>query len=263
MNNLGTSLVYECGVDLPAEIMPASCHGVVVHERVLPPWTECGEALPHPELKDVEGRVEGERGEHVGVAGGGGCCGDEEGLDVVQVVVEGGEDGGAEGEMLPAGEADGDGEEGLAHGGLRVAQEDKAGEPEGEEGGMLLLKGGGMVMGEEVLDLGGVVRLLAGTAIEVKARPIEGYLVGAPLGSEPWAGNPARRVMSWRVMVALPQGKAKVLVREHQKEARNGGDLWVSGVSSMSGELAGIGCAARRSEAEGRGSDWIGERRKY
>jgi hypothetical protein len=108
----------------------------------------------------------------------------------VQVVVEGGEDGGAEGEMLPAGEADGDGEEGLAHGGLRVAQEDKAGEPEGEEGGMLMLKGGGMVMGEEVLDLGGVVRLLAGTAIEVEARPIEGYLVGAPLGSERgWDGG--------------------------------------------------------------------------
>jgi hypothetical protein len=82
MNSLGTSLVYECGVDLLAEIMPASCHGVTVHERVLPPWPECGEALPHLELKDVEGHVDGEGGEHVDVAGGGHSCGDEEGLDV-------------------------------------------------------------------------------------------------------------------------------------------------------------------------------------
>jgi hypothetical protein len=176
--------VYECGVDLPAEIMPASCHGVTVHERVLPPWPERGEALPHPELKDVEGRVEGERGEHVGIACSGGGGSDEEGLDVAQVAVEGGEDGGAEGEAFPSGEADGDGEEGLAHGGLGVAREDEAGEPEGEEGGVLMLGGGSMVMGEEVLDPGGVVRLLAGAAIESEAHPIEGRLVGAPLGSE-------------------------------------------------------------------------------
>jgi hypothetical protein len=40
--------------------------------------------------------------------------------------------------------------------------------------------------------------------------------------------------------------------------AGNGGDAWAGGVSSMPGELAGIGCAARRSEAEGRGGARIG-----
>jgi hypothetical protein len=72
-----------------------------------------------------------------------------------------------------------------------------------------------------------------------------------------------RRVMSWRVTMASPQGKAKVLVWEHQKEVMNEGDLWVGGVSSMSGELTGIGYAVCRSEPDGRGLDWIGERRKY
>jgi hypothetical protein len=92
--------------------------------------------------------------------------------------------------VLPAGEADGDGKEGLAHGGLGVAREDEAGEPEGEEGGVLMLGGGGMVMGKEVLDPGGVVCLLAGAVIESEAHPIEGCLVGAPLGSElGWDGG--------------------------------------------------------------------------
>jgi hypothetical protein len=49
-----------------------------------------------------------------------------------------------------------------------------------------------------------------------------------------------------------------------KRAAWNGGDAWAGcgcgpgGVSSMPGELAGIGCAARRSEAEGRGGARIG-----
>ena len=65
-----------------------------------------------------------------------------------------------------------------------MAREDEAREPEREEGGVLEDGVGVVVGGEEVLDPGGVVRLLAGAAVEAEADAIERGLVGAPLGRE-------------------------------------------------------------------------------
>lgn len=71
-----------------------------------------------------------------------------------------------------------------------MAREDEAREPEREEGGVLE-DGVGAVVGEEVLDPGGVVRLLAGAAVEAEAHAIEGGLVGAPLGRKRGRGRGA------------------------------------------------------------------------
>lgn len=61
-----------------------------------------------------------------------------------------------------------------------MAREHEAREPEREEGGVL--EDGVVVIGEEVLDPGGEVRLLAGAAVEAEAHPVERGLVGAPFG---------------------------------------------------------------------------------
>lgn len=63
-----------------------------------------------------------------------------------------------------------------------MTREHEAREPEGEEGGVL--EDDVVLIGEEVLDPGREVRLLAGAAVEAKAHPIEAGLVGAPFGPE-------------------------------------------------------------------------------
>ena len=92
-----------------------------------------------------------------------------------------------------------------------------------------MLEDGVVVIGEEVLDPGGEVRLLAGAAVEAEAHPVERCLVGAPLGLERRRdrraggrepGDEPMRAASCRVRVASPQGKAKVEVAGDQKEAR-------------------------------------------
>jgi hypothetical protein len=64
-----------------------------------------------------------------------------------------------------------------------MTREDEAREPEREEGGVLedCVR---VIVGEEVFYPGGVVRLLAGAAVEAEAHAIEGGLVRAPLGRE-------------------------------------------------------------------------------
>jgi hypothetical protein len=64
-----------------------------------------------------------------------------------------------------------------------VPREDEAREPEREEGGVLDDGVGGRA-GEEVADPGGVVRLLAGAAVEAEADGVERGLVGAPVARQ-------------------------------------------------------------------------------
>lgn len=70
----------------------------------------------------------------------------------------------AKGDAVTARHADSKREEGLAHGGLWVAREHEAREPEREEGSVLY-DGVHVRVREEVLNPGGVVRLLAGAPI--------------------------------------------------------------------------------------------------
>lgn len=64
-----------------------------------------------------------------------------------------------------------------------MPREDEAREPEREEGGVLDDGVGGRA-GEEVADPGGVVRLLAGAAVEAEADGVERGLVGAPVARQ-------------------------------------------------------------------------------
>lgn len=61
-----------------------------------------------------------------------------------------------------------------------MAREHEAVEPEREEAGVLYA-GFHVRAREEVLQPGGVVRLLAGAPVEVETHPVERLLVGAPL----------------------------------------------------------------------------------